>query len=69
MKGGANPSPLAAKPFIIRKRYPFTAWLTETVFRSSDGETRSSDGETHDLPPTFYREQWLSVNTLFFRLD
>ena len=35
MKGGAHPSPFAAFAFPrIRKRYPFTAGLTERVFQS-----------------------------------
>ena len=46
MKSGTHPSPFAALSFIdSKKRYPFTAGLTERVFQSSDGEAwaRSHD--------------------------
>ena len=39
MKGGAHPSLLLPYPSLIRKRYPFTAGLTETVFQLPHGAT------------------------------
>ena len=46
IKGGAHPSPSLPNPSLIRKRYPFTAGLTERVFQSSHG---TAQPRTHAL--------------------
>ena len=38
MKGGVHPSIIGALSFSDRKRYPFTAGLTERIFQTSDSD-------------------------------
>ena len=52
MKGGAYPVLSLHYPSLSRKRYPFTAGLTERVFQSSHGEAQARTQRLSALQPS-----------------